>query len=68
MVRVGDALPHPFTQSTITSEVVGYAPAKRADTFPLLLLYPYMYSVVYTKGSIYYVPLCKYKLTELFNI
>jgi hypothetical protein len=36
--------PH-FTISTITYNVVVYAPAERADTFPLLLLYPYMYSV-----------------------
>jgi hypothetical protein len=35
----------PFTLSTITSNVVVYAPAERADTLPLFLLYPYMYSV-----------------------
>jgi hypothetical protein len=34
----------PFTLSTITSKVVVYAPAERADTLPLFLLYPYMYS------------------------
>jgi hypothetical protein len=28
------------------SKVVVYAPAERADTLPLFLLYPYMYSVV----------------------
>jgi hypothetical protein len=39
------ALP-PLTLSTITSiKVVVYAPAARADTLPLFLLYPYMYSV-----------------------
>ncbi len=36
----GVARPTPFTLSTITSKVVVYAPAKRADT---LLLYPFMY-------------------------
>jgi hypothetical protein len=35
---------HPLT--TITSKVVVSAPAERADTLPLFLLYPYMYSVV----------------------
>jgi hypothetical protein len=34
-----------FTISTITSKVVVYAPAERADTLPLFLLYPYKYSV-----------------------
>jgi hypothetical protein len=32
--------------------VVLYAPAERADTLPLLLLYPYMYSMINT------LPLC----------
>ncbi len=32
--------------STITYKVVVYAPAERADTPPLFLLYPFMYSVV----------------------
>ncbi len=36
----------PFILSTITYKVVVYAPAKRADTLPLFLLYPYMYSVL----------------------
>jgi hypothetical protein len=35
-----------FTISTITYKVVVYDPAERADTLPLFLLYPYMYSVV----------------------
>ena len=35
----------PFTITTITYKVVVYAPAERADTLPLLLVYPYMYSV-----------------------
>jgi hypothetical protein len=35
------APPPPFTISTITYEVVAYAPAERADTIPLFLLYPY---------------------------
>jgi hypothetical protein len=39
--------PPPFTISTITYKVV-YAPAERAETLPLFLLYPYMYSVVYS--------------------
>ncbi len=46
LVRVGDASPPPFTISTITYKVLVYAPAERADTLPLFLLYPYMYSVV----------------------
>ncbi len=36
----------PFTISTFIYKVVVYAPAERADTFPLYLLYPYMYSVI----------------------
>ncbi len=35
----------PFPLSTITSNVVVYAPAERADTFLLFLLYPNMYSL-----------------------
>jgi hypothetical protein len=34
--------------STITYKVVVYAPAERADTIPVFLLYPFMYSVVNT--------------------
>ncbi len=42
---VPTAHPPPFTLSTITHKVVVvYAPAERADTLPLFLLYPYMYS------------------------
>jgi hypothetical protein len=37
--------PLPFTVSTITSKVVVYTTAERADTFLLFLLFPYMYSV-----------------------
>jgi hypothetical protein len=40
----GDARPLPFTLSNVTSKVVVYAPAERAYTLPLFLLYPYMYS------------------------
>jgi hypothetical protein len=40
------ALPPPFLVSTITYKVVMYTPAERADSLPLFLLYPYMYSVV----------------------
>jgi hypothetical protein len=36
----GGVHPPPFTLSTIISKVA------RADTFPLFILYPYMYSVV----------------------
>jgi hypothetical protein len=36
----------PFTVTTITYKVLVYAPAERASTLPLFLLYPYMYSVV----------------------
>jgi hypothetical protein len=35
-----------FTLSTITSKAVVYAPAERADSLPLFLLYPCMDSVV----------------------
>jgi hypothetical protein len=45
-VRLGGARPPPFNISTITYKVVVYAPAERADTFPLSHLYPFMYSVV----------------------
>ncbi len=38
----------PFIISTITYKVLVYAPAERADTLPLFLLYPYMYSVIVT--------------------
>ncbi len=41
----GGARPSHFTTSSITYKVVAYAPAERADTLPLLLLYPNMYSV-----------------------
>jgi hypothetical protein len=34
-----------FTISTITYKVGVYAPAERADTLPLLHVYPYIYSV-----------------------
>ncbi len=39
------ARPLSFTLSTITSKVVEYTPAERADTLALFLLYPYFYSV-----------------------
>jgi hypothetical protein len=42
----GAARPPPFTFSAITSKVVVYAPPERADTLPLFLLYPFIYSVV----------------------
>ncbi len=38
----------PFTISTITYKVVMGAPAERADTLSLFLLYPSMYSVFFT--------------------
>jgi hypothetical protein len=39
-VRVGGARSTPFTISTIIYKVVVYAPAEKADTLPLFLLYP----------------------------
>ncbi len=42
---MGGSRPPSFTISTITYKVVVYAPAERADTLHLFLLYPYMYSV-----------------------
>jgi hypothetical protein len=46
-VRVGGARPPPFTPSAITykKKVMVYAPAERADTLTLILIYPYIYSV-----------------------
>ncbi len=40
----GGARPPHFTISTIKYKVVVHAPAERANTLPLLLLYPYKYS------------------------
>jgi hypothetical protein len=39
------ASPSPFTISTITYKVAVHAPAERAETLPLFLLYPCMYSL-----------------------
>ncbi len=44
-VRAGGT-PDPFTLSTIVSKVVVYAPAERAETLPLFILYSYMYTVI----------------------
>jgi hypothetical protein len=44
----GGCTPTPFPISTITRKVVVYAPAERADTFNLFLLYPYIGSLVVT--------------------
>ncbi len=43
----GGCTPTPFhyTVATIMSKVVVYALAERAETLPLFILYPYMYSV-----------------------
>jgi hypothetical protein len=46
-VRLGGASPPPFPLSTITSKVVVCAPAERADTLLLFLLYPYMYCTLW---------------------
>jgi hypothetical protein len=44
-MRVGGARTPRFNNiSTITYKVVVYAPAKRTDTLPLFVLYPYMYT------------------------
>jgi hypothetical protein len=53
-VRGGGAAPPPnSTISTITYKVVVYAPAERADTLHLFLLYPYMFSVgFYTRHGL----------------
>jgi hypothetical protein len=50
----GGKRPPPFTISTITYEVVVYTRAERADTLPLFLLYPYMYSVQITINVLLY--------------
>jgi hypothetical protein len=45
----GGCTPTPFHYITITYKVVMYASTtERADTLPLFLLYPYMYSVLTT--------------------
>jgi hypothetical protein len=42
----GGCTPIPFHYiSTITYKIVVYTPAERADTLPLFLLYPFVYSV-----------------------
>ncbi len=52
----GGARPPAFTKCTITNKVVEYAPAERTDTLPVFLIYPYMYSVVFTTELVcYYV-------------
>jgi hypothetical protein len=52
VVRVGGASPPPFTISTVTYKVAVYTPAERADTLPLFLLYPYMYSALVRTGDL----------------
>jgi hypothetical protein len=44
--RVKGCTPTPL--SLYHHKVVVYAPAERADTLPLFLLHPYMYSVIKT--------------------
>ncbi len=46
LVKVGGARTPPVTLSAITSKVLVYVPAERADTLPLFLFYPYIYSVI----------------------
>ncbi len=46
LVRARGARPPVLNISTITYKVAVYAPIERADTPPLFLLYPNMYSVV----------------------
>ncbi len=41
----GVGTPSSFHYTTIIYKVVMYAPADKADTLPLFLLYSYMYSV-----------------------
>jgi hypothetical protein len=47
----GGARPPLFTISTISYKVVVYAPAERAYTLSLFLLYPYRYSVAKTREN-----------------
>jgi len=52
--RVGLRPPH-LTLSTITSKVVVYAPAERADTLLLYLLYPFLLcGVLYGLRSVHF--------------
>jgi hypothetical protein len=60
-----EQLAQPSGRSTNMYQVVVYTPAERADTLPLFLLYPYMYSVAkpskqkYLREKIiFYNPLC----------
>ncbi len=46
LVEVGGCTHTPVTLSTITSKVLVYALAERADKLSLFLLYPYMYYVM----------------------
>jgi hypothetical protein len=47
LVRLGGARPPPFTLSTLSCGLeLRVVPAERADTLPLFLLYPYLYSAV----------------------
>ncbi len=50
LVSMGRARSPLFTMSAIMYKVVVYAPAERADTLPLFLLYSYMYSVMQPPG------------------
>jgi hypothetical protein len=56
LVSVGGARPPPLTLSTITYKVIVYAPAERADTLTLILLYPYIYSVGGMTSSCNHLP------------
>ncbi len=49
----GGARPPLFTISTITYKVVVYAPAERAESVPLFLLYPYVLCAPQYKPQIY---------------
>jgi hypothetical protein len=57
--------------STITYKFVVYAPAERADTLPLFLRFPYMYSVVqrYTVlCTVYFVQYCTVYTPHNFSL
>ncbi len=67
----GGTRPPPFTISTITYQVLMYAPAEMADTLPLFLLYPYMYSVACTVQNhsfSYLQPACKVSKVPVYNL
>jgi hypothetical protein len=51
--------PTPTISYHYVQSCVVYTPAERADTLPLFLLYPYMYSVVHARITMYFELVCE---------